>query len=165
MRWFNKLIEKLYFSNQENAETFQEIYKLAYTDTLTGLYNRNFYNYDSKFTYAVPRCFVLFVDVDNLKQTNDTYGHPEGDRLIISVADQLKRLSHAQQIIRYAGDEMLVIFGEEYDYAEFSELEDCSWGFVEKGLNESLCSAVRRADDAMFIMKRSKKNRIGFNVG
>lgn len=162
MRWFNKLIEKLYFSNQENAETFQEIYKLAYHDTLTGVYNRNYYNYSSKFTYAVPRCYVLFVDIDGLKQTNDVYGHAEGDRLIISVVEQLKKLSQVQEIIRYGGDEIICIFDDYYVYEEFSKLEDCSWGFIEKGLNESLSSAVAKADSQMYIMKKSKKNRIGF---
>lgn len=154
------LIEKLYFMKRSNREQFQEIYKLAYTDTLTGCYNRNYYNYSTKFTYAIDECYVLFVDIDNLKKVNDTEGHSAGDELIRSVADQLKRLYGAREVIRYAGDEFLVIFDTELDYEEFNRLEDCSWGFIKKGLNESLCSAVSKADSQMYIMK--KRNKIGF---
>ena len=156
------LIEKLYFMKRSNREQFQEIYKLAYTDTLTGCYNRNYYNYSSKFTYAIDECYVLYVDIDGLKKVNDELGHAEGDDLIRSVANQLRQLYGAREIIRMGGDEFIVIFDTEFDYEEFSRLEDCSWGFIKKGLNESLCSAVQKADQQMYIMKKS--NKIGFQI-
>ena len=159
------LIEKLYFIKRSNREQFQEIYKLAYMDTLTGVYNRNYYNYSSKFTYSIDECYVLFVDIDGLKKVNDELGHAEGDDLIRSVANQLKKLTGAREICRLGGDEFIVIFDTEFDYYEFTKLEDCSWGFMKKGLNESLSSAVAKSDAQMYISKNNKKNKIGFVGG
>ncbi|HEY1405878.1 MAG TPA: GGDEF domain-containing protein, partial [Spirochaetota bacterium] len=53
---------------------------------------------------------ICFIDVNGLKKINDTYGHKEGDRLIVSVADVLKKCARNSDIIaRMGGDEFLYV--------------------------------------------------------
>ncbi len=55
--------------------------------------------------------FVAFLDLDNLKQVNDTYGHLKGDELIKNLAKVIKQSirSHEDVVIRYGGDEFLIV--------------------------------------------------------
>ncbi|OBI26070.1 hypothetical protein A5709_07855 [Mycobacterium sp. E1386] len=83
------------------------------TDPLTGLRNRRgFYRSASKMSAADRRsqCLsVLMVDLDNFKRVNDTYGHAEGDRSLVAVADNLRRIGSVGTLIaRVGGEEFLV---------------------------------------------------------
>ena len=89
-------------------------------DKLTGLYNRY---YLDKFDYAVGKegtyCFMM-VDLNGFKQINDSYGHSEGDKALISVADCLKdAVGQNGCVIRYAGDEFVILLNtKDIKYAE-----------------------------------------------
>jgi diguanylate cyclase (GGDEF)-like protein len=85
-------------------------------DGLTGLYNR------AQFTVFVDHSLgrqrrdpgliaaVIFLDVDGLKGTNDTYGHAAGDRLLQTVADRLRTVVRPGDVVaRYGGDEFTVL--------------------------------------------------------
>jgi diguanylate cyclase (GGDEF)-like protein len=83
------------------------------TDPLTGLRNRRgFYRSASKLLAANNRaqCLsVLMVDLDNFKRINDTYGHATGDRMLVAVADNLRRIGGDGTVIaRVGGEEFLV---------------------------------------------------------
>ena len=73
-----------------------DLYTLAVTDSLTGCYNRRFFDevVDRELAthrrHGVPLS-VLFVDVDHFKAVNDSVGHEAGDRVLQSVASFLKR--------------------------------------------------------------------------
>jgi diguanylate cyclase (GGDEF)-like protein len=83
------------------------------TDPLTGLRNRRgFYRSASRLLTADTgaQCLsVLMVDLDNFKRINDTYGHATGDRILVAVADNLRRISEGGTVIaRVGGEEFLV---------------------------------------------------------
>ena len=83
------------------------------TDPLTGLRNRRgFYRSASKLVAVEKRTLclsVLMVDLDNFKRINDTYGHATGDRLLVAVADSLRRIGGGERVIaRVGGEEFLV---------------------------------------------------------
>lgn len=83
------------------------------TDPLTGLRNRRgFYRAVPKLLSANdhPQCLsVLMIDLDNFKGINDTYGHATGDRILVAVADTLRRIADAGTVIaRVGGEEFLV---------------------------------------------------------
>ena len=84
----------------------------AARDPLTGLYNRAFFLQKVKDSLESGNCTeaaVLFVDVDDFKQANDTFGHHFGDTLLCYVAKQLLALfRHTDIIARYGGDEFVV---------------------------------------------------------
>ena len=93
----------------------EEIGWLADHDSLTGLYNRRRFNLILKRTLSVATRYeqkvgLLFLDLDNFKQTNDTLGHQTGDMLIKSVSDCLKLiLRESDYIARLGGDEFAII--------------------------------------------------------
>lgn len=71
-------------SHLERGKILQKLEQLSYTDSLTGLYNRNFYNhYQEHLDSTKPNNFgVIFADVNGLKRANDNFGHELGDILL-----------------------------------------------------------------------------------
>lgn len=86
-------------------------------DPLTGLNNRGqllrYVSIDSSLRREHRRTLVYMIDINKFKQLNDRYGHPEGDRALVLVADSLKytgnNLNMPVFIARYGGDEFIVI--------------------------------------------------------
>lgn len=85
-------------------------------DMLTHLYNRaGFFHYAKTMLEDMQKddeeVFLLFMDIDGLKQVNDEFGHEAGDELIRGMAEIIKQcLTESQIAMRYGGDEF-VIFG------------------------------------------------------
>jgi diguanylate cyclase (GGDEF)-like protein len=84
-------------------------------DSLTGLYNRRFIANDIRKILAAvdkknEKLSVLLLDCDNFKLINDTYGHIQGDQVLIEVAALLLAKSRKGDIaVRWGGDEFLLI--------------------------------------------------------
>ncbi len=104
--------------------------KEATTDSLTGVYNRRFFDEHFKVTLGhamrqrVPLS-VFMVDIDYFKQYNDFYGHVAGDKTLIQVASTLrKQLLRATDVLaRYGGEEFVLLLPNmgEQDAANFAE--------------------------------------------
>jgi len=99
-----------------NQLTFLERSNQALTDNMTGLYNRHFLTeyFDSILErskrYDESFSLVLF-DIDNLKVTNDQYGHLVGDHIIKSFSKTLQDNSRRSDVLaRYGGDEFIGIY-------------------------------------------------------
>lgn len=100
----------------ENLAT--EVYKLAALDPLTGLYNRR--SAEQKLHEEIARAerhgralTVLLLDLDNLKQLNDTLGHVAGDHVLERFAQCLRKAIRASDYpARMGGDEFLVLLPE-----------------------------------------------------
>jgi len=86
---------------------------LARYDSLTGLPNRMYMREQMEKALAAAGrrpCAILFVDLDQFKQVNDTLGHPRGDILLRAVADRLRRLVRDSDIVaRFGGDEFVIL--------------------------------------------------------
>lgn len=110
-----------------NKET-EKLFKLAYTDAMTGVYNRNAYEEKleklNKVNARLDNIMVVIVDLDKLKCINDTYGHRTGDDAIKTVADCiLKTVGKKADIYRIGGDEFVCI--AERDISSYiAELRD-----------------------------------------
>lgn len=90
--------------------------KDATTDSLTGLYNRRFFDehYKISLGQAIRQkhpMSIFMVDIDYFKQYNDYYGHPAGDKILIQVAAALKsQISRSSDMLaRYGGEEFVLI--------------------------------------------------------
>lgn len=92
--------------------------QLAHKDPLTVLDNRHSFNHFmaqklDRAKAAGERVACLFIDFDELKAVNDTYGHEAGDAVLIAVGQQLKALENDHiRSFRLAGDEFVVVAGE-----------------------------------------------------
>lgn len=93
----------------------EKLRNLSLTDALTGLYNRRgFFTLVEQLLKLSKRqktgTFMLYADVDNLKDINDTFGHQEGDLALIEIANILKKNFRESDIIaRIGGDEFVAI--------------------------------------------------------
>ena len=99
-------------TEQKNAEA--RIEYLARYDALTGLPNRSFFrdeiNRIIKHMSREGSCAILFIDLDEFKQINDTLGHSTGDTLLRKVAERLRGVVRATDIIaRLGGDEFVIL--------------------------------------------------------
>jgi diguanylate cyclase (GGDEF)-like protein len=96
----------------------REFRVLAITDDLTGLYNRRGFwasaTHQLKVAHRNAQDLLLFFcDVDDLKKTNDTYGHPAGDQALVYVAGALDLTFRESDLLaRLGGDEFVVLASE-----------------------------------------------------
>lgn len=88
---------------------------LSRTDALTRLHNRHHVNESldieaGRSERSGESCSVLLLDVDHFKSVNDTYGHEAGDVVLQRVAERLKAVTRAQDIVgRWGGEEFIVL--------------------------------------------------------
>jgi diguanylate cyclase (GGDEF)-like protein len=98
-------------TERKSAEA--RISHLARYDSLTGLPNRMFLREQMEKALAAAGSnpvAVMFVDLDQFKQVNDTLGHPRGDILLRAVADRLRDLVRNTDIVaRFGGDEFVIV--------------------------------------------------------
>ncbi|OUS13899.1 hypothetical protein A9Q89_01515 [Gammaproteobacteria bacterium 53_120_T64] len=101
--------------------TQQKYVKLATSDVLTGLANRQMYAQFQETTISYSKrnkCIfaVLFLDLDHFKEINDTLGHDVGDLLLKEVSQRIKRgLRQSDFIARMGGDEFAIILTNIHD--------------------------------------------------
>ena len=165
--------------------------KMAHVDALTGLPNRLW------LTSFLPRAIesaaatasglaVLFIDLDNFKSVNDTFGHDAGDALLVAAAGRLAAAVRTKdRLARLGGDEFVIVLAQA-DHAEIVQiarriiialaedfmLNDCGCCQTRASIGISLypqdgtCAAslLRNADLAMYTAKSSGKGRYAFHA-
>lgn len=114
IRFFNSMKQAMNFIGDDILKEQQEFKDLATYDELTGLLTRKEgLSYIEKIIEFSSlngiKLVIAFIDVNNLKTVNDTYGHQEGDFLIKSVVDIITGVAREGDfMIRYGGDEFLL---------------------------------------------------------
>ncbi len=100
----------------QSLRIFGVLQEKAYTDNLTGLYNRHFLQerllveLGNAQRLGYPLCLAL-LDIDHFKQINDTYGHLVGDSVLVKLAYLLKtNVRKGCVVARWGGEEFLVVF-------------------------------------------------------
>jgi diguanylate cyclase (GGDEF)-like protein/PAS domain S-box-containing protein len=115
----------------ELAEAQRQLTHIAYHDSLTGLPNR--ISFQERLALALGQCrtercaaAVLFIDLDNFKLINDSFGHAAGDELLRAVAGRLRRATRGGDIVaRQGGDEFLIVIADiEGDAGDNPTIED-----------------------------------------
>jgi diguanylate cyclase (GGDEF)-like protein len=149
---------------------------VAETDSLTGLTNRRGFDrvVESMRVSGDARCIsVLLIDLDKLKQVNDTYGHAVGDQALRAVAGVLSGVVRDGDVVaRLGGDEFAVLLPGAHDGAAHwvaqrmvqaidaldNSIMTISIG-VAAGAMSAVLTTLRAADSAMYVAKRAGGNR------
>lgn len=107
--------EKVAIKTQNMKKINEQLKNQAYTDPLTGLYNRRQFDEISEkiMTLNIDRRSqgsLIILDIDNFKNVNDTYGHAVGDKVLINLSDILKKILRNDDVcVRYGGEEFVVV--------------------------------------------------------
>lgn len=171
--------------NEERTEYY------AYHDPLTGLPNRRLF--EDRLAVALSQAqrneewvAVLFLDLDNFKPINDTYGHEAGDQLLRQVARRmLNCIRSCDTVARLGGDEFVIILPGTNTRQEIETIatrilvasrdpividQDEIVITMSIGISiypkdgTDITSLMRNADVAMFMSKRYGRNRISFVI-
>lgn len=162
----------------------EQLSKLAITDSLTELYNsRHFHDQIKRELSRLKRnperkLSLVLLDLDHFKELNDTQGHQMGDQVLRSLG-QVIRVCLRKDIdmgFRYGGDEFIMILPDtdkhqaaiaaeriQKQFKAFSfGKTSLSMGIVEANCDEDDHSILKRADEAMYLSKKSGRSRITF---
>ncbi len=107
----NNLLDR----SKELMDLNEEFKKLSVTDSLTGLFNRRYFEETLADEMEVTKRHgdtnsLLVIDIDHFKNVNDNYGHLHGDNVIKMIADVMKgRLRETDVLCRIGGEEFVVI--------------------------------------------------------
>ena len=152
---------------------------LAYNDPLTNMANRGrFDQVISQIEKTGEPYTVISIDLDHLKEVNDTYGHAEGDRLLVRFAKALTESFEGAPLIgRVGGDEFAVVMDDTSAYetndaikrlelkmAEKNQEEtryrlEASYGAAFSYERQSAKEVIALADSRMYEMKRLRKGK------
>lgn len=151
---------------------------LAYKDSLTGLYNRQYlFNFFADFSKLGGVLF--FLDLDGFKKVNDVYGHDAGDQVLKEVSTRIQQFIKNQEdafAVRLGGDEFIIIFPHMSSREEIGKRAEhllnrlntwkpecqlsASMGIVPYPANGniSLDTILKNADGALYNAKAAGKN-------
>src|SRR5205085_2437395 len=173
----------------ENVDLHETVRLQAVTDELTGLYNRNHFQGTLDSEIERSRRFgtdvgLVMLDIDDFKQVNDTFGHPQGDLVLVEVARVLRDLSRdIDEPARYGGEELAVILPQtDLHGAELAAermrlaIEDLRISHLDGGEAVRITASfgvaalpacardratlIAEADAALYRAKRAGKNRV-----
>lgn len=159
---------------------------LAEHDMLTGLNNRRSIKSRLSTQIAIHQrnkqaLSLVFLDIDDFKNINDTFGHEVGDKVLIRIANILKSSVRKSDFIsRWGGEEFVIVFTNsslEDSLSVVRKIKDliendyilkdlvnyditASFGISQLDKEDSIESIVNRADQAMYHAKRTGKNKI-----
>lgn len=132
---FNRMIDRIEHNNlaltnelSQRREVESKLDRLAHYDHVTLLTNRHYFEHRLRVLLADMRtkgcrAALLFVDLDNFKDVNDTYGHHVGDVLLRSVAERMRHSLRAEdEISRLGGDEFALLLTRGADLAQIERV-------------------------------------------
>ncbi len=186
----NDQIETLFATRQELMSTREHadiMSEMANRDALTGIRNKRGYETEIQrinkgIAMGNTKVGVVMVDMNDLKEVNDQYGHEKGDKVICSLCDMLCSVFKRSPVFRIGGDEFVVIVSN-YDYINLEsnvdkfkksvehnikEIELEPWerasaaigyAIFEEGKDIAIEDTLKRADEQMYACKQEMKEK------
>lgn len=177
----DRLVSFLEATSDELRHTINQLANLAEHDQLTGLFNRH--KLDKILLYELGKrrredeLSILMYDIDFFKNVNDSYGHSEGDRVLIKLSNLVAESIRACDVLgRWGGEEFVCILTntplngakilaerirEKVESTDFSPVPKVtiSLGITAARINETPESLFIRLDKALYDAKKSGRNR------
>ncbi len=170
----------------ENARHYEDMARAARTDPLTGLGHHGalmdaLTSAVLEAQHAGTPLSIAMIDLDGFKAINDAHGHPLGDRLLVEVAERLRRSARGGEVFRYGGEEFSVLLpGAGLDDAAHAAerlrlsvceapfdlggdrllAATCSLGVATLVAGRGVAELVQAADQALLRAKADGKNRV-----
>jgi len=180
---YKNMEEEVDKRTRELKHAHQQLKEMATKDSLTGLYNRHYFNQyiqdiDKNQRKEHKNLMILIIDVDGFKYINDNYGHNIGDIVLKEVAKILRDSSRESDLtVRYGGDEFLIALygsGQELvkNYIDRVEKSLKEWnrendilrhslsvsiGYDEYSSDKHILEAINNADKMMYENKIAKR--------
>jgi len=176
------ILREVLEETQNLQREIERLKKSVYRDELTDVFNRKWlhdYCLEDESQRFKESGTLAIIDLNYFKTINDTYGHIIGDKVLIYIANQLKKMN--ESVIRYGGDEFIVIFSasitKENAHAKLTKIREdvvkkhllvkessfkvsFSFGVHEFIKNDILTDAIELADGNMYEDKIQIKKRI-----
>jgi len=173
----------------DNVNFLTEMQKAAYTDALTGLYNRKHFlelaDADIKRAARIDQAiYTAMADIDYITKINDTYGHTAGDMVLKTAADIIRQTLRSYDLVgRYGGEKFILLLAIS-DEAGVKKLAErirenieractgyegdeikitCSIGIAKLLKTDTLKTAIQKADEALCVAKNSGRNQVRFH--
>ena len=168
----------------EKKEAEEKLKRLSFTDILTGLYNRTYF--EEKAQELLREEYlpvgVIMGDANGLKLVNDTLGHSQGDALLKLIANLLKDVcSERQLIFRTGGDEFVILVPNTTEYEcehiirkifkqcrnykhDLIDVSISLGSSITDNLNKSIYDALKEADDKVYRQKLLQKNSLSSSM-
>ena len=188
MSMVSRLVNFINTATAEVIEANGRLSVMAITDQLTKLYNRG--EIQRRITNRIQEngvaagdsaTSIIMIDLDDFKKINDTFGHNEGDQVLIAVSGQIKsalaELANGAVGGRWGGEEFMIMLPgmqleEAAAFAESLRMrieklqfalcgsETASFGVAQAFPNENVDAVILRADVALYVAKKLGKNRV-----
>ncbi len=177
----------VYFATENRALLLRE-QERARTDPLTSVANSRYFleilDQEIRRTARYNRPMTLvYLDIDNFKQMNDTRGHGEGDRLLKTLAETIRKRTRSTDIIgRMGGDEFAVLMPETAEREAKAAIDDLRLYLIDRmgeqewpvsfSIGVLTCydhacmvnDLIKIADQLMYTAKNSGKNAVRYSV-
>jgi diguanylate cyclase (GGDEF)-like protein len=173
-------------NTSEAVELVKELENAAYTDGLTGLFNRKHFFELAAMNIERSRrlsqsVYAVMLDLDFLKAVNDTRGHEAGDLVLKMFAGIIKQTCRSYDLVGRYGGEEFAIFLTDTDSAGARQLLErirknlaensisyegsdikvtCSIGFTKCSESDTPETAIKKADEALYMAKNSGRNKV-----
>lgn len=199
--FFNRLIEigddvaeknrQLSIENLNLQSEIKRLKNISFIDAATEIYNKRYLQIRLEEEFARARRYdsplsSIFIDLDNFKSVNDTYGHIIGDRVLKEVASVLEDLCRSEDVlVRFGGEEFVILMSDTgnseavvlaerirkkieehlFSYGDINISVSASLGVstLNNGDFEYVSDPeqlIRMADRAMYMVKQNGKNNI-----
>jgi diguanylate cyclase (GGDEF)-like protein len=170
----------------DTVTVMRNLEEAAYTDPLTGLYNRRYFTelalkrFDQSKRLNRP-CFAMMFDLDLFKKVNDTYGHPAGDFVLQTVSARIRNALRSYDVLARSGGEEFILLLTDISAGHVSKLAErirtdigktpccfedkaipitASIGLASSGNAETLAQLLENVDKALYRAKTEGRNRV-----
>ena len=184
----NNIVTKIFLFREitDNVNLMKELENAAYIDSLTGIYNRK--HFTELAAVDINRAlrqnqviYTAMLDLDLFKNVNDTHGHAAGDVVLKKTAEIIHNTIRSYDLAgRYGGEEFVLLFTDldiqeaiklmerirenmENTITTYEDIEikiTCSIGLAKFTEEDTLESAIKKADESLYAAKNSGRNLV-----